>query len=147
MKQANIVSLLFAILVSANFSAYGACSQADVTGTWYTTGVSGDSYYGEMAEWDRCKIRVGSTGSIIASGSLCTYRDSYGKFNLSVGGGGLRVGAACNVYGSIQVCSSGVCITYIIEHGQLDRGKTVMSFVGYSRADPDVIFSQTAIKQ
>ena len=140
-------AIVAALMLTTVDVSQAACSQADLTGAWYTTGVSGDSYYGEMAEWERCKIRLSSNGTVIASGSFCTYRDSSGRSTVKIGGGRLRITSACSLSGTVQLCASGVCLTETVEYGQLDKGKTVMSFVGYYNLDPDIIFSHTGIKQ
>ena len=99
-------------------------------------------------EWDRCKIRTNSAGTIVTSGSSCTFRYSGGKYSAAVNGGAIRLAPSCSVSGTTRVCmAGGGCATLKIEYGQLDRGKTVMSLVGNMVGSPATIYSFTGIKQ
>lgn len=127
--------------------AEAACTQADVTGTWYIMGFS-VSTQDAGVEWDRCKIRTNSVGTIVTSASSCVFRYSGGKYSARISGGAVRVGSACGLTGTARACSAGSgCATLRIEYGQLDRGKTVMSFVGNIAESPSTIYSFTGIKQ
>lgn len=142
-----VAALGMCLSVFSSLPAEAACTQADATGTWHVMGFSVDSNLGGV-EWDRCKIRASSTGSIVASASSCVFRYSGGKYSANVSSGSIRVGAACNVSGSVRVCISGSgCVSLRIEYGQLDRGKTVMSFVGNIVESPSSLYSFTGIKQ
>ena len=127
--------------------AEAACTQADVTGTWYIMGFSVNTDNAGV-EWDRCKVRTNSAGAIVTSGSSCIFRYNGGKYPAAVSGGAIRVGSGCGVTGTTRVCmAGGGCATLKIEYGQLDRGKTVMSLVGNMVGSPATIYSFTGIKQ
>lgn len=128
-------------------TASAACTRANTVGTWYAMGVSGDGYFGEMGETDRCKLVVNSNGRIVASGSSCAYRDARGQFNFRVTGGAINVTSACAVIGSINVCDAGFCSIIRIQYAQMARDKNTFSMVGYLDIDPDVVFSFKVVKQ
>ena len=127
--------------------ADAVCTRANAIGTWYAMGVSGDGYFGEMGETDRCKLVVNSNGRIVASGSSCAYRDARGQFNFRVTGGAINVSSVCAVTGSINVCDAGFCSIIRIQYAQMARDKNTFSMVGYLDIDPDVVFSYKAVKQ
>jgi len=136
-----LISMLAPMLVQAS------CDPSDIPGTWMTYGVSGDTFYGEMSSTDRCKIKVNSSGSIVGSASYCKYRDRKGVHKLDVSSGNVEVNSNCVVTGNMRLCKSGDCAKLIIEHGTLSTGKNVFSIVGYSKPDPDFVFSFTGLKR
>ena len=138
--------LLAAAVLSAS-GAQAACTQADLTGTWYSMGVSGDLYYGSMDEIDRCKIVIGSTGAIVASASSCIMKDTFGQYTVGISSGSFKVTSTCAVSGSMRLCYSGICITGRVPYAQLARDKNILPMLGISASDPDVIFSYTAVKR
>ena len=127
--------------------ADAVCTRANAIGTWYAMGVSGDGYFGEMGETDRCKLVVNSNGRIVASSSSCVYRDARGQFNFRVTGGAINVSSVCAVTGSISVCDAGFCSIIRIQYAQMARDKNTFSMVGYLDIDPDVVFSFKVVKQ
>ena len=135
------ILMLFPVLVQAS------CVLEDMPGTWMTYGVSGDTFYGEMSSTDRCKIKVNSSGSIVGSASYCKYRDRKGVHNLDVASGKMEVNSNCVITGTLRLCRRGVCVKQIIENGTLSTEKNVFSIVGYSKPDPDLVFSFTGLKR
>ena len=117
----------FALLLSmlSPMPAYSGCIQSDLEGVWY-------AYAAAMMH---CKIKVNSSGSIVASKSKCTVRDETGRFSLNIGGGNLGVSNTCVVTGKIRLCEAR-CTGFIIEHGMLERDKNMVILKGYPNADP-----------
>lgn len=128
----------FALLLSmlSPFPAYSGCVQSDLQGTWY-------AYAAAMM---RCKIKVNSSGSIVASNSKCVVRDETGRYSLNIGGGNLGVSNACVVKGKIKLCEAG-CTGFIIEHGMLERDKNMVILEGYAAADPAASLSLVGAKK
>jgi hypothetical protein len=153
MKYSNIREIFrngcIGVLLTLSTSTLveAACIQDNLRGTWYLYGVSADTFSGFFDEWDRCKVRIGSTGNVLARRSSCLFRDSAGKGSVNIAGGSLIIKSGCNFSGNIKVCEGGQCGTVKVEHGHLDRGKSVMSLVGYEVGDADQVFSLTGIKQ
>lgn len=142
-----VLSCLLTVFGAVPGVAAAACAQANAAGTWYAMGVSGDGYFGEMGETDRCKLVVNSNGGIAASSSSCVYRDARGQFNFQVTGGAINVSSACVVTGNINVCDSGFCSIIRIQYAQMARDKNTFSMVGYLNIDPDVVFFYKVVKQ
>ena len=142
-----LTCLLAASGVMLTGAADAACTQADMVGTWYSMGVSGDAYFGEMGETDRCKLVVNSNNSIVASSSSCVYRDARGQFNFQVTGGSIYVTSACAVAGNINVCDAGFCSIIKVQYAQMARDKNTFSMVGYLDIDRDVVFFYKVVKQ
>ncbi|MEN8204862.1 MAG: hypothetical protein ABFS24_02505 [Pseudomonadota bacterium] len=134
------------VLLSSQL-AQASCDLSDAVGVWKIYGVSGNTFNGKMSETDRCKIKINSSGSIVGSSSACKFRDSSGKHELDVDKGNIEVNKHCVVTGFIRLCSSGACVKQIIEHGTLSAEKNVISFVGYSNPDPDLVFFFTGLKR
>ncbi|MBI5462575.1 MAG: hypothetical protein HY941_10355 [Gammaproteobacteria bacterium] len=147
-RKSLVLGCLLAVFGAALSSAAdAACTQANMVGTWYSMGVSGDSYFGEMGEIDRCKLVVNSNNRVVASSSSCIYRDARGQFNYQVTGGTINVSSDCAVIGSINVCDSGYCNTIRIQYAQMARDKNTFSMVGYLTGDTDVVFFYKLVKQ
>jgi hypothetical protein len=110
-----------ALLVAS--SAWAACTQADLTGSWRVH-VHGATP-GDGSFWTRCAITIAATTGNV-SGSCRT--DEGVNFNLEAGGR-LRVVAplaACVVTGTVNTPEG---VNRILDAG-IDRGKTVISGVG-----------------
>ncbi len=147
-RKSLLLSCLLAVSGTALPGAADAvCTRANAVGTWYAMGVSGDGYFGEMGETDRCKLVVNSNGRIVASSSSCVYRDARGQFNFQVTGGSIYVTSACALAGNINVCDAGFCSVIRIQYAQMARDKNTFSMVGYLDIDPDVVFFYKVVKQ
>ena len=143
-----LLSFLSPVLVQA------ACSQSDLKGTWFTYSLSVDSFVTEdhsltvSSMTNRCKVKVSSSGDIVASKSSCKFRDQVGKDPLNITSGDIKVNPKCKLKGSITMELFGTSsITLILESGALAKDKTTFSAVGYSEVEPDVITHMTAVKQ
>ncbi len=136
-----LIGLLSPILVQAS------CESNNIPGTWMTYGVSGDTSTGEFSSTDRCKIKVNSSGNIVSSSSSCKYRDSSGAHKLDVDKGTIEVNSNCVVTGYMRLCKENDCARLIIDYGTLSMEHNVFSIVGYSKLDPDFVFSFTGIKR
>lgn len=143
----NVLAMLltFSFLFWSGLAA-ASCSQADLKGIWRFTGVSGDTFYGEMNELDTCKLKLSSSGYVIASSSSCVFRDASGKQSFPpVAGGRLVVKSGCAVTGSIDFLGGG---RVVVDSGSgMDRGKTVISLAGYANTDPDIVVAWTGVKK
>lgn len=135
-----------ALLLSAG-GAQAACSQADLTGTWYAVGVGGNVGSGSFDEIDRCKIRISSTGAVIATGSSCSHRYWAGTAASNITGGSIKVASSCVVTGSLRFCNSNGCSTGIIQYAQMERGKTAFAMAGYLSGSPQDVAFWEVIKQ
>lgn len=142
-----VLACLSVLLVALPGLANAACSMANLRGTWYAVGVSGDTRLGQMDETVRCKIVVGATGAIPARSSSCYVRDYTGLSTVSIPSGTLRVSAGCTVTGSFLMCQSGVCDTFRVQHAQMARDWNTFTLVGYSQNNPDVVSFFDAVKQ
>ena len=143
-----LLSCLLAVSgIALSGAADAVCTRANAVGTWYAMGVSGDGYFGEMGETDRCKLVVNSNGRIVASGSSCVYRDARGQSNfqsyrwldqrdISLCRGRKHQRLRCRILRIIR-----------IQYAQMARDKNTFSMVGYLDIDPDVVFSFKAVKQ
>lgn len=134
-----------AALLSAA-GAQAACTQADLTGTWHAFGISGDVNTGYFEQTSRCKFRVNSAGTILASASACIVRDYGGNTAADVTGGSLRVSAACAITGNVNVCASGFCFGIRVQAAQMEKSKTAFPMIGYSTRNPYWLISFQAIK-
>ncbi|MBI5040816.1 MAG: hypothetical protein HZB57_06360 [Gammaproteobacteria bacterium] len=156
MKTASITFLksafVFLVISLGSFlfgTASATCTQANLTGTWYAMGVSGDTYWDEMTETDRCKVVISSTGAV-TSGSSCNIRDQRGLYTLRIASGTMHVTTACAVSGSLRLCGNSACTVsaiFTIQYGQMTRDKESFPLLGYKSADPDVVFIYEAVKQ
>lgn len=142
-----VLACLGALLIALPGFASAACSMANLRGTWYTAGVSGDTRLGQMDETVRCKIMVTSSGAIPATGSSCYVRDHTGLSTVRITNGTLRVSAACAVYGSLRMCQSGTCHIFRVQHAQMARDWNTFTLVGYSQSNPDVVSFFDAVKR
>ena len=136
-----LLSMLFPVMAQAS------CDPGDVVGTWMTYGVSGDTFDGKMNETDRCKIKINSSGSIVGSASSGYAVRQTRKNNLDVASGKMEVNSNCVITGTLRLCRRGACVKQIIENGTLSTEKNVFSIVGYSKPDPDLVFSFTGLKR
>jgi hypothetical protein len=142
-----VLACLGALLIALPGFASAACSMANLRGTWYTAGISGDTRLGQMDETVRCKITVTSTGAVPATGSSCYVRDATGLSTVSIPSGTLRVSAGCAVYGSLRMCQSGTCHHFRVQHAQMARDWNTFTLVGYSQSNPDVVSFFDAVKR
>ncbi|MBI5462576.1 MAG: hypothetical protein HY941_10360 [Gammaproteobacteria bacterium] len=142
-----VLAGLGALLVALPGFASAACSMANLRGTWYAVGVSGDTQLGHMDETVRCKIVVSSSGAIPATGSACYVRDYTGLSTVSIPSGSLSVSSACAVTGTLRMCRSGSCYNFRVQHAQMARDWNTFSLVGYSQSNPDIVSFFDAVKR
>ena len=127
--------------------AQAACRQADLAGTWYAFGVSGDVGRAYLEQASRCKFSVNSNGTIIGSGSSCLTRDYSGNSTASISGGSLKVNLACTVTGVVNVCTPAGCFGIRVQAAQMERTKTSFPMIGYSNVNPYWLVSLQAVKR
>lgn len=133
MKRATVLVVAIVVMLLLSSAAWAACTQSDLTGTWltYQTGVSEGFFY-----WTRCTVNLNSTG-VVTSGSC--RNDSNQTSTLTTGR--VRVSSACVVTGT----AGGPTGSVTINHGALDRGKTV--FIGVLTDSDDGIASIQGVKK
>ena len=142
------VKVALAIFVFFGASqSYAACSQSDLTGTWYFNGVTGDTFLGEFWETDYCKVKINSAGKIVKSVSQCKFRDFAGKGNFDITGGSLLIGSSCLISGRIKYGFDEFSTYFYVDSARLDKGKTVITMVGRVSIDPDVVSFLTGVKR
>ena len=85
--------LVGAVITLSSPSAMAACAPDDLAGQWnsYTIGNTSDEPF-----WERCEIRFGNTGKILA-GTTCR-TDTGDRSNLS---GRLVLGSDCRITGTL----------------------------------------------
>ena len=137
-----------AIILLAAGQSYAACTQSDLTGTWYLNGVTGDTWFGDFWETDFCKVRVNSNGKVVGSSSQCVYRDGLGKDTLNIVGGELLINASCKITGKIRYdLGGGLRTNFIVDDARMDNGKSVITVAGRVAIDPTIVSHFTGIKR
>ncbi|MBI5463047.1 MAG: hypothetical protein HY941_12750 [Gammaproteobacteria bacterium] len=133
------------VAAAMSTDASAACAQTNLAGTWYATGVTGNSNTNGFEDYIRCKIVLNSAGTVVTSGSSCIGRDSVGRYTVPVTGGRVRASAACAVSGSLTFGGVGL---HTIEFGQMDRGAhNIYTVALYRNANPDFLTVLTVVKQ
>jgi len=134
-KLVSLITGLGLIMLPPVF-AHAGCTQNDLEGTWY-------AYAAAML---RCKIKVNSSGSIVASKSLCKFRDETGQYPASASGN-IGISDRCMISGKITVCDAG-CANLKIEHGRLERDKNMFVLeVNAPAYDPTTSISLVGVKK
>jgi hypothetical protein len=117
MKRLATVVTAVVVLLLLSSAAWAACAQSDLTGTWltYQSGylIEGSNLF---LYWQRCTVKLNSSGFV--TGGSCR-NDIDQTFSLTTGR--IRVTSGCVVTGS----AGGPDGSATIDHGALDRGKTV----------------------
>ncbi|HEY9199557.1 MAG TPA: hypothetical protein VIR60_09335 [Gammaproteobacteria bacterium] len=124
-----------------------ACRQADMTGTWFAMGVSGNIVGSYFDITNRCKIQVNTAGAVVASGSSCTYYDWTGEGVSPVTGGKLKLASNCSITGYVSICEPGGCITMRVAVAQMESNKTAFPMQGYSASDPGLRYVFNFVKR
>jgi hypothetical protein len=117
MKRGIVLVAAVLVMLLLSSAAWAACTQADLTGTWltYQSGLRIENSQ-TFFYWQRCTVTLNSTG--VVTGGSC--RDDVGQtFSLTTGR--VRVSSGCVVTGT----AGGADGSATINHGALDRGKTV----------------------
>lgn len=138
-----IIGLMLGVISSTATQA--ACVQSDFAGTWYTYTMSVDTTGVISPQVDRCKFKVNSSGSIVASKSSCKSRNSSGTFVTDVTGGNVKVSSKCKLSGSVDFFALGVPFTNVLEDGRLSKDKITSSMIGYTLGT-GIIMHATAVK-
>ena len=130
-----------AAMLASAMSAQAACTQVDMAGTWYIFGTYGHLGRETMEETVRCKLRVGATGAIIATGSSCSFREAVtpstvGGYTMTIPSGILRVSSACAVTGSVTMSEAGQSYRQIVQSGQMAKDKNTLTMIVYELGNP-----------
>lgn len=135
--------IVFALFIGLAGQVGAVCAQANLTGTWYANGVSGDSRTSGFDSYARCKIVINSLGSVVPVSSTCKGRDDVGVFYSSLSGGSVKVSSGCVITGYVMFGT----LRYTIEFGQMEKGLNIFTFTFYQNTNPDVLGVFTAVKQ
>ena len=101
----RLISAVCAMSLGLSFAglAQAKCNQDDLAGRWHSYSMSVDSSGTTYAPLTyRCKVKLDSSGSVVASKSSCTVRGWEGKSNVDVTGGKITVSSGCAIRGSIS---------------------------------------------
>lgn len=143
----NTKMLVMAILLPLSVSAHASCKAADLAGTWYASGMSGDFSAEEIDTTDQCKFTLSNTGAISGTSGSCKFYGEDGRYSGKITTGKFTISSNCDVSGTITECEGSDCYQFIIERSRMDRSKSIMALLGYVKAYPTVVFSYTALKQ
>lgn len=137
------------VLAAATVSgvAQAACRTADLAGTWYAMGVSGNIVGSYFDISNRCKIQISSTGAIIASGSSCNFYDWTGDGTSNITGGKLKVSSYCAITGYISICEPNGCGHIRIPYAQMESSKDAFPLQGFFNADPGFRYNLHFVKR
>ena len=127
--------------------AYAGCSQSDLTGTWYAYSMSADALGASPPATINCKVKLNSSGSIVASKSSCKMRDFSDPVKIPVSGGNMKVTSGCNLSGTLKLDTPVGPQTLKIGHGTLAKDKVTLFAVGYVKEYPSSIAHLTAAKK
>ena len=127
--------------------AYAGCSQSDLAGTWDTYSMSVDSSGLLSPQTDYCKVRINSSGSIVASKSSCKVRSWPGLLNGNIAGGSIKVNSSCKLKGSVTIIGTDVQAIIKLEYGTAAKDKRTFSLVGYDTINPTYITHLTGVKR
>jgi hypothetical protein len=109
--------------------------------------MSVDSYAVYASQTNRCKIKLNSTGNIVASKSSCKLRDYSGVFSVPVTGGNIKVKSNCSLNGNIKLITPDGISTVVMEYGTAAKDRHTFSVVGYDNNNPDLITHLHAVKR
>jgi hypothetical protein len=137
---------MFALAGGMSADVSAVCAQANLTGTWYAVGVSGNVRTRAFDTYMRCKVVLSSLGAVVPSLSSCIGRDDVGRFIATVSAGTVRVSPACAITGTLTF-NAGGAVRSTIEFGQMSTDKNIFTFTLYQNSDPDVLGSFTAVKR
>ena len=117
-------ALLGVICLLAPLQAEAACTGSDRAGTWQIYALGTDNV---DSDWFKCKIRVGSSGSV-KSGTTCVSMDagSGSTETVTVQGGTINIKSSCKVTGNFKVSGCKITIT----EAWISKDASMMSGVG-----------------
>ena len=128
--------------------AQAGCVQSELAGTWYTYSMSVDSSGSFAPQTNRCKVRINSSGSVVASKSSCIARSWPGLINVNVTGGSINVGSGCNLSGTLNIYSpEGGSGTIKLQYGTVASDQKTISLVAYDASNPAYITHLTGVKR
>ena len=127
--------------------AHAGCSQSDLAGTWYAYSMSADALGSFPPATIDCKVKINSSGSIVASKSSCNMRDYSDPVNSPVSGGNMKVTSGCNLSGTLKLDTPVGRQTLKIGRGTLSKDKVTLFAVGYVKEYPSSIAHLTAAKK
>lgn len=126
---------------------FAECIPSQLAGTWYTYSMSVDSDGSFAPQTNRCKVRINSAGSIVASKSSCKVRSWPGLVNVNVTGGSIFVNSKCNLSGSIKISGPEGSSTIKLEYGTVAKDNNTLSLISYDAGDRSYITHLTGVKR
>ena len=146
-KKSIIISAVLGMSMLSPVLVHAGCSQSDMTGTWYAYSMSADSAGYYYPQTNQCKVKISSSGSIVASKSSCKMRSITGLVAVNITGGSIKVNSSCKLSGSMKISSVYGNDTIKLEFGSAAKDKRTLSLVGYDVDDPTYISYLSAVKQ
>ena len=140
-KMKNIVVGLGSILMLAGSGiSVAACSQADAKGTWRVHMMIWDLNFAERPFSGVCKLKVGSSGGISTSKSICKV---YGEGTVPVTGGKIVMDSQCGMKGNLSTIAGPVKF----RAGRMDRSKNSFTVLGVDPGDSNSEMFLQAVRQ
>ena len=128
--------------------AHAGCVQSDMGGTWHTYGLIIATAPSGDAASTSCKIKINSSGSIVASKSSCKDRSSFGtQYSYDVLGGKITVNSKCNLSGKVRSDDSVFLDKMILDHGMLAQDLKTFSLVAHYEGRPDIVIHLNGVKR
>ena len=147
-RRSVIIGAGFVLSILSPIMAQAGCVQSELAGTWYTYSMSADSYGSSAPQANRCKVRINSSGSIVASKSSCKIRSFLGLIDANITGGTVKVSSGCTLSGSIRLFSSFAgSDTIKLEYGTVAKDKKTFSLIAYDSGQPSYITHLTGVKK
>jgi len=146
-RKSGIIGAVLGMSMLSPIMAHAGCSQIDMTGTWYAYSMSVDSAGYYYPQTNECKVKLNSSGSIVASKSSCKMRTATGLVNVNITGGSVKASSNCKLSGSMKISSIYGTDTIKLEFGRVAKDKRTVSLVSYDTSDPTYITHMTAVKR
>jgi len=135
--------LVFSLIIGLSGNAQAKCTAADLPGVWFAHVFFVDETT-TLGSWTRCKLKLNSKGRFNTTNSSCVV-DTGERLFIA---GRFTGKSSCNL-NPVRInffdTSGDFVRVSIIDFGNLDKGKTVISGVGDKGTDFPFIF--TAIKR
>jgi hypothetical protein len=133
-------ALLGVVCLIAPLQAQAACSSSDISAKWQTYFKIVD---GTGALWLKCKVKVNSSGAVVA-GKSCRVESPFGSASASTTGGSLSVASNCEVTGTIQVSGCDL----VLQGATMSKDGQKIAGVGSDCGSSGLeVFDMTAVKR
>jgi len=135
-----VVCLCTVFMLAGSGITAAACSQSDAKGTWRVHMLIWDIAFAERPYSGICKLKVGSSGSISTSKSVCKV---YGEGTVPVLGGKIVMDSNCGMKGNMSTPAGPVKI----RSGRMDRSKNSFTALGVDPGDSNSEMFLQAVRQ